>query len=240
MSGDSKELEVQEEVEETLVDLLTKQGEEGDEEETVVPEGELPEDFDGMKALLLQERGIKTKRNRSLKKSKDANHRIQGELEAALTRIEKLETSGAAQQPNLEAGNRDRYEKDLEKWRKSVEDEPGKAVDFANWQAQTLQTNMTKAMTDMKAEIVAQLAEIKGNSNPDHQTYKAEMELVASLPEYEGASKSEILRAAKLLKGTKVKSPRGTASGKTVAKATSKKSTVTAADKRKMGFDVED
>jgi hypothetical protein len=243
MSRDSKELEAEEqevvEEEGTLADILAEQGKDEGEEEVVVPEDELPEDAEGLKAQLLKEREIKSKRNKSLKKSKDANHRIQGELEAALSRIEKLETSGAAPQPNLEAENRER-EKALEQWRKSVEDDPGRAVDFANWQAQNLQTNMAQAIADMKAELVEQLAEIKGSSNPDRLKYQAEMELVRSLPEYEDASESEVLRAAKLLKGTKVRKPRGGVGGRKAKATTDKKPVITADELRAMGFEPKD
>ncbi|MHC4213989.1 MAG: hypothetical protein ACYSWP_11505 [Planctomycetota bacterium] len=199
---------LEEETETSVLDVLATQSEEVEDEVE-----EVEEESDDVEVL--KERV--SKRNKSLKKSKQAIHRLQEENEDFRKRFEELEAkiqqptqtdTGATKQEQSEA---------LEKWRTEISDNPEKAVDFSNWQMSQLQESVVNVVTSMKQSFDEQIAELKGATNPERIKYKEQMDkLRASNPDFAGLDDDTLLKVVQAT--SRVKVPRGNVSGGKVTK----------------------
>jgi len=230
MSGDSNAM--LEEVEEDIVSLFAVKGAEDDDDNGEIEhQGELPDTVEGLQALLLSEREVKSKRNRSLRKSKQANHRMQDELSALQRQVDSLGQPNQA--PTVEAQNQER-EKALEQWRDSVEEDPRKAVDFANWQSSQMQDNVVGYIAKLQETIDAKFAELTAATNPEAQKYESELNAVRTNPEFEGLSDEVLLKIIRAEK--RMREPRGSIGGLRVPTQAPKKFEMNNDIRMKMGF----
>jgi hypothetical protein len=192
-------------VEQDIIDILAAQGEvvdDNDEEYEVADE--LPEDADALKALLLRERDIKSKRNKSLKKSKEATHRMQEEIKALQRQAE--ESRSTTQAPDVEAQRLLRNEAD-EKLRDSVNDDPGSVVDLLNDRVGSLQDNVVNVVTSMQAEFDKQIAELKGEMSPQKIKYRDKINQLKANPKFASLSDDVLLTIVEGMSDVRV--PRG-------------------------------
>ena len=225
MAEESTALENEEEVD--VISLLATQSEE------VIDEDDDSEE-ESTDSGVLKER--LAKRNKSLKKSKQAVHRIQEENEALQTRLEKLEEKLASNPPSAtdtEAKNREQKEA-LEQWRTEIGDNPEKAVDFSNWQMTNLQDNIVNYIAEMKTAFESEIAELRGATNPDKLKYQEQIDRLKSNPELSGIDDKALMQFIKATSGVKV--PRGGVGGQ---RATVKPEEFKMDDeiRRKMGFE---
>lgn len=223
--------ELEEEV--NVMDLLAN-NESAEEDDYEDEDEEMAEevDSDELKARL-------NKRNRSLKKSKQAIHRMQDESSAQEKRIAELEAkiNSTSTSPDPEAARKARSE-ELEEWRNSVADDPSKAVDFSTWQAKQTQDSVVDYIVEMRKEYDAQIAELKGASNPDRQTYAKELKAMSENPKWSGLDDDTKIEVIKSMKGAVGKLPRGSVGGKR-ASVEPEEFKMTDEIRKRMGFEVE-
>lgn len=181
-----------------------------------------------------------SKRNKSLKKSKQAIHRMQEEQSALQKQFEELKASMNSNQQapvDVEAQKKARSE-ELEEWRNSVADDPGKAVDFASWQTKQTQEQVVDYIVEMRKEYDAQIAELKGATNPDRQRYAEELKAMSVNPKWNKLDTDTQIEVIKSMKGAVGKSPRGGIGGKR-ATVEPEEFKMTDEIKKRMGFEVE-
>jgi hypothetical protein len=197
-----------EEKELDVIDLLASQGQEDDHDEDIDYSEELPTDPEDLKALILKEREIKSKRNKSLKKSKQANHRMQEELEALQRTVEELKNSS---QPSTGANDKEREEA-LEAWRESAVDNPAAGIDYTNERIKQLEGNIVGALSSMQEQIEARLSKSISEVDPERIKYRAKVEQLRMNPEFADMDENALLKFAKAMETIRV--PRGGVGGK--------------------------
>jgi hypothetical protein len=200
-----------EELEQDILDVLADQGENDEDtgNEDYAASGELPDDPEQLKTLLLQEREIKSKRNKTLKKRDDAIHRMQSELDAQNTKIEQLLSNS---QDTQNSAKQQEYQETLKGWKDSVAENPEQAIDFMAAQNNDLRNTIAELMANMQSGFQEQIAELKGDMNPDKIKYREKIAKVRQIPGYENATDDEAIR---FLKATEriPKQPRGSVGG---------------------------
>lgn len=205
----SKDVKAEVEENEDIISLLASQGAEDDDEEVSEEIDTDTEDIEELKARI-------SKRNKSLKKSKQAVHRVQEEKDALLQRIEELERKmQAPASTDVEAQKREQEEA-LKKWRDSVEDDPSKAVDFANWQMTQMQENFSDVLVKMQQGFDAKLAEIKGEINPEKMKYRDQIGKLRQNPAFAELDDNALMAIIRSSEGIKI--PRGGVGGQPVKK----------------------
>jgi len=229
---ETKEVVSEEEVE--LASLIPVEVEDGqDEDEAVELTGE--ESLEEIKVLLDAERKKVGKRNKSLKKAKDAQHRTQQEKDSIATKIDALEAklNGVTQSKdsNVETA---KLEQEVQVWRDRVADKPEDAIDYANWIAEQNLNRTAAYIQGLEERLTASIEKIRGSTNPLTQKYEAQIATLRGMnPEFAAMTDEVLLPTAKLL-GTKVKAPRGTVGGGKVSVPPVKKSKVPVADLEKL------
>ena len=186
----------QEEVD-TLIDLLANEGEESSEEVAEI-------DVDTDDIEILKERIAK--RNKSLKKSKQANHRIQEERDAVQARLDEIERKITAQPPNVETENREQSEA-YEKLLDSVNDNPSLAVGLIK----ETQDKMIDYLAKQEASYEAKIAAIKNDLDPEKNKYRDDIARLRSNPELKDVDEDSLIKFIKASSGLK---PRGTIGGR--------------------------
>lgn len=234
---DNETLVDEEEV--NIIDLIADQGDltdnEDDKQEEELP---MPDDIEGLKALILKEREIKSKRNHSLKLSKDANARIVSEMAEMQKRMDDFDKRESP--PDNRAEEAERLAQVEQEWLDRVTDDPSKAVDYANYKTELLEDKLAKYVSALENKYESKLAEIKGAYDPDKLQYKAELLKLKSDPNFEGLDDDTLLRIVKSLSNAKVKSPRGTVGGgRGLQKLDPSKFEMDDDIRKKMGFKVE-
>ena len=232
MSGDSNALDKAEETEET--DVLSLLATESEEDENEEADDDIPETAEELKAALLREREIKSKRNKSLDKAKKAQHRTQEELDAAIRRLDALE-SRSASQPNAEAG---KLEQEAQAWRDRVEDDPKEAIGYMDWKMSQLENNIASYLTNQFSEQNNNISALKVATDPERAKYAKQIEALRRKDEFEGVDDDTLLKIARVLSSAKVNAPRGTAGGKrAVQQPVKKKPVMTNEMRAAMGFE---
>jgi len=242
MSGDSNasvEEGMEEEVEEVShIDLLGVQAEESDEDtDDEIELDEVPETIEELKAALLAERTIKSKRNKSLRKAKDAQHRTQKENEDLMKRFDDLEAKvNTVGQPDNGA---EKLEREAQEWTDRVTDDPAQAIEYANHKSAQLEDRLATFLTTKFEEFGSQFDKLSSATNPERQEYKAEIQKLKSNPDFADYDDATILKLAKTLKGTQVKRPRGTVAGQRPLQTldVGKDSTLSSEAASRMGFE---
>jgi gas vesicle protein len=211
MSGDSNTIE--EEVEtESLIDLLGGPAEEEDEEiDEEVELDDVPETIEELKAALLSERTIKSKRNKSLRKAKDAQHRTQKENEDLMKRLDAFDDKlNNVNQPNNGA---EKLEQEAQEWADRVTDDPAQAIEYANHKQAKFEDKLATFLGGMEQRFTDQIAKLNSDTNPERQEFKAEIQKLKSNPDFADYDDATILSLAKTLKKTTIKRPRGSIAG---------------------------
>jgi seryl-tRNA synthetase len=223
----------------TALSLLVNEGAADD--DTVEDEdesGELPTTIEGLTALVQEQKEKITKRNKSLKKSKQAQHRTQDENNTLQSQFEALETRLDAKvdgigKPNVEAES---LAKEEQEWQDRVEDDPTQAIGYMNWKNAQRDQNLASFLSQKLGQIEQNFNELKSSTDPEKLEYKSEIAQLKATPQFAHLDDATALTVAKALKATKVPG-RGGISGKRVtAQAKSTAFELTDEDKRKMGF----
>lgn len=200
------------EVEEVdVVALLAEQGLEDDNDEVDGLPDELPDDPDELKSLLNDYKERVGKRNKTIKKRTDANHRMQEELDAMRTQIEQLSNS-TANASTMEAQNQE-YKETHEKWRSGVEDGSLNPVDYADWQLKQTQDRMANFLADMQSNFDSRLEELAGNMNPERMKNREKINQLKANPKFASFSDDQILTVIQTAEAIK---PRGNIGGQRV------------------------
>lgn len=188
-----------------IVDLLATQSEEIDEHDDEI-------DLDTDDVEVLKERIAK--RNKALKKSKQAIHRLQESESTLLDRMEQLESKFNSSQSTQSTGDDDRKrEEALAAWRESVSDDPSKSIDFAMTQINDSQGKMVDYLATFQDEVMKQIAELKGDMNPEKQKYREKIATLKTNPELADQPDDVLLKMVKALEGAN-NHPRGPIGGK--------------------------
>lgn len=195
----SNEAEMQDEVD--VIELLAVKG-----EEEIDEVSEIDVDTDDIEVL--KERIAK--RNKALKKSKQANHRIQDEKSALEKRIDDLEKSLTSPAPNEEA-QRQEQQKVLAEWKESVADDPSKALDYFNYQMKSMQDNFAEILANQQSAFADQIGAIRGDIDPEKNKYRDKIEALKSNPELAEIPDEFLLKMAKQMEE---RVPRGAIGGK--------------------------
>jgi len=201
-----------EEAEQDLVDLLAKQGEEveGVEEVDGLPD-DLPEDPAELRQLITDYQSRVGKRNKTIKRRSEANHRMQDEIDELKQQLASFQNQSTSAS-DVETQNQER-EKVLESWRESANDDPGKAIDFAMSQIGDAQGKTVEYLAKMQQNFEDQIASLKGEMNPKRQKYREKIDQLKSNPRFSGFSDDQLETLAETLGGVK---PPSTIGGKPV------------------------
>jgi hypothetical protein len=223
--------------EETVTALSLLVNENAGDDDTIEDEdenGELPTTIEGLTALVQEQKEKITKRNKSLKKSKQAQHRTQDENNTLQNQFEALETKvNGLGQPKVEA---DDLAKEEQEWQDRVEDDPTQAIGYMNWKNAQRDQNLASFLSQKLGQIEQNFNELKSDTDPEKLEYKSEIALLKATPQFAHLDDATALTVAKALKATKVPG-RGGISGKRVtAQAKSAAFELTDEDKRRMGF----
>jgi len=202
----------------TALSLLVNEGAADD--DTIEDEdesGELPATIEGLTALVLEQKEKITKRNKSLKKSKQAQHRTQDENNTLQNQFEALETRLDAKvdgigKPNVEAES---LAKEEQEWQDRVEDDPTQAIGYMNWKNTQRDQNLASFLSQKLGQIEQNFNELKSGTDPEKLEYRSEIAQLRATPEFADLDDATALKVAKALKATKVPG-RGGISGKRV------------------------
>ena len=226
-----EEVVLDEEQEVALSELLVTGAEDEVDEEEVELTGE--ETADELREQLKEYKERVSKRNKSLKKAKEAQHRTQQEKDALAQRMDTLEGKLGGQQPDVVA---DSNVLNVQEIKDRVADAPEEIVDIMIQQMATLENKFAEVLQAKFGEFGSQLQSLTTNTNPDVQKYAKQIELLQSRPEFAGKDVEELLPTAKLI-AQSVKQPRGTVTGAKVTKSKQKGLVLTKEDETEMGFD---
>jgi hypothetical protein len=224
---------LEENTEETdVMSILAEQGSKVD-DEVVDDDTTMPETVEELQAALTKEREIKTKRNKSLKKSKQAQHRTQEENDKLLERLTKVEERQNNGQSTVEA---ERLEKLSQDWKEKVEDDPTAALEYVNAKQSELEGKLSNYLEGKFSAIAEMFDELKSSTNPERIEYSKEIEALRGREEFEDLDDSTLATVAKVLRSAKIKASRGTINGKRAGKPVPKKFAVSSDEINKMGF----
>jgi predicted nucleic acid-binding Zn-ribbon protein len=221
----------------TALSLLVNEGAtDNDTDDDEDESGELPTTIEGLTALVEEQKGKITKRNKSLKMAKQAQHRTQDENNTLQSQFEALETKvDGIGKPNVEAES---LAKEEQEWQDRVEDDPTQAIGYMNWKNAQRDQNLASFLSQKLGQIEQNFNELKSDTDPEKLEYKSEIAQLKATPQFAHLDDATALLVAKALKATKVPG-RGNISGKRVtAQAKSAAFELTDDDKRKMGFAV--
>lgn len=208
----SDEALIQEE-EKDIIDILSTQGQEVDEEEVEGLPTELPDDPDELKQLVADYQERVSKRNKTIKKRSDATHRMQEEIEALKSQVETYQSQST--QASTAEAQKQEQEKAYAEWRDSVSDDPSKAVDFATWQAGQMQDRMVDYIAKMQSSLEGQIAALKGEMNPEKQKYRDKIATLKQNPDFSDLDDDTAIKFIRATEQIKL-GPRGTIGGKPV------------------------
>jgi len=187
-----------EEVEKDIIDYLKVEDEDSAEEEIDTE----TDDLDELKDRI-------SKRNKTLKKSKQAQKRMQQEIDDLKGIVDKFRDDRESA-PNKEAQQQE-YKETLEKWRESVRDEPEKALDYAEARIGQMQDQMVDFLAKQQASLESRFGEIDGKLDPERAKYRDKINALRTNPDFEGMDDETLLKFAKAL-DTRI--PRGTIGGR--------------------------
>ena len=210
------------------IDVLSLMATQSDEEEDA-DDDEDTEDLDVLKDRV-------SKRNKSLKKSKQAIHRLQDENKALMDRLDKLE--GLVGQVNNGQSNTvdaAKLEQEAQAWMDRVADDPVNAIKYADWKQSQLEQGLSNYLTKFEEKIMQKLGALEGATNPERIKYENEIAILKQNPDFSGMSDEQLIPFAKMLKNTKVTRPRSSVSGKRASEP-EKKNTISDEIKSLMGF----
>lgn len=217
-----------------LVSLLADQGEADESDNEDDSNGEIPSDPEELKAYALELRDRVSKRNKSLKKAKDAVHRADKEKSEALALYEKLEAKFDSSKQSTQ-GAAD-LERQAQEWAEKVELDPTKAIDYADWKQQQLEEKVANYLGSELQTLRAEIASLKGATNPEMLEHKAEVDLLRSNPQFAELPDDALLSLAKGLKKARVRQPRGSVTGQRAAAEKGKPFKLTPEQREAMGF----
>lgn len=158
-----------------------------------------------------------SKRNKSLRKSKEAIHRIQDENQALVERLEKLEA-----RLSQESGERDtavdpaKLEQEAQEWADRVADDPVNAIKYADYKQEQLERGLNRWADSFEKKMLDMIGGLESKTNPERLKYESELAVLKQNPEFKGMTDEQLLPVARMLKNTKVKRPPGSVGGKRV------------------------
>ena len=183
-----------------IIDMLATQSESDNEEVDEI-------DLDTDDIEVLKERI--GKRNKALKKSKQANHRMQDELADLKGMVEQLRDNPPTAQ-NADAQRQEQKEV-LDQWRESVADKPENSIEYTNLAMGDLKTTVADLLSAQQEAFDAKIAEITGKIDPEVNKYRDKVNSLRQNPDFAGMDDKTLTVIAKNLSE---KVPRGSISGK--------------------------
>jgi small-conductance mechanosensitive channel len=230
---DNEALEEVEEVD--VISLMTEQvGDDDNEEVEDIADDTIPETVEELQEALKREREIKAKRNKSLKKSKQATHRIHEENEALRLRLDEIDRRIGQSQAAPEAEN---LEKEIQEWQDRVGDDPSQAVAYTDWKQSKFEEKVANYLGTQMTELREMISGLQSATNPEVIQYRDKMNALRNRDEFADLDDSVLLALAKGLSTTKIKKPRGgIGGGKVTAPPKPEKVTLSDEERQKMGF----
>ena len=211
-----------------VLSLMASQSDEDDENET-------DDDDDTEDTEVLKERVAK--RNKSLKKSKQAVHRLQDENKSLMDRLDKLEglvnSKNDGQSNTVDAA---KLEQQAQEWMDRVADNPAEAIKYADWKQAQLEQGLNNWATKFEERMMSKIGVLEGVTNPERIKYENEVAILKQNPDFEGYTDEQLIPFAKMLKNTKVRRPPGTVGGKRASEQKEKRFALTPEEKAQMGF----
>lgn len=231
------ELEATEEV--NVLSLLAIESEEVVDDDGVEDENqEVPTSVEELTALVEKQKATITKRNQSLKKAKNAQHRTEDEKSLLQKQFDAIDGRlGKIEQP-IGAENLEQIAK-AQEWENRVTDDPKEAIGYADQVVKDLETRMVAFVGKMQEDHATELALLKGE--PNRIKYKAEMDQLRANPQFAALDDETLLTVAKALKTSMVKKPggsRGTVGGGKAAPVITQETGLTDEVRAQMGFPI--
>lgn len=219
-----------------IISLLAKKNEEEGEEYDEIDEHEeddIPDDPEKLKELLRREREIKRKRNYSLKKAKQTNHRLLEESDAYRERLDKLE----AMMNGIQSGKgAEDLGDEIQQWQDRVADDPAQAIEYANWKQSMLEEKIANYLGVKFNEFEQKFGALKTATDPEYVKYRSQVEALRSNPKFASLDDDTALAIVKELSEAKIKKPRGDIGGNRIAKTTKSDFKLSDEERAKMGF----
>jgi len=217
-----------EEIEEKEVDvlsLLADEGEEDQDEHADDDEQIEGEDIEAYKLRL-------GKRNHSLKKSKQANKRIQEENDLLKKRLDEMESRISGTQPNVEA---EKLAKEEHEWMDRVVEDHTQALAYTDWKQGILEDKVANYLGSKLNEFEARISQLNSAVDPEKVKYKEQIELLRRKEGFSSLDDETLLKIAKGFDGAKV-APRGGIGGQRPRETSGKEFKLTAEEREAMGF----
>jgi hypothetical protein len=222
----------------TALDLLVNENEDerASEEEEDDSGAEMPTTVEGLQALIEKKNEIISKRNKSLKKAKSAQHRTADENATLQSQFEALEARiDGIGKPNVEA---EKYDQEDQEWQDRVAEDPTQAIGYMKWQQSNLENRLSSFLGQKFGEFSSQFADLKNSTNPEKLAYQNDIDQLRQNSKFSELDDDAALAVVKALKSSKVPG-RGNIGGGKVAKQPKKKGfELSDDDKRAMGFPV--
>ena len=222
MSDDNTFDEEMEQVD--VLSLMASESQEDDEDEV----DEDTEDVDVLKERV-------SKRNKSLKKSKQAIHRLQEENDALMERLDRLEGQINSNKGQDTAVDPAKLEQEAQEWMDRVADDPVNAIKYADWKQSQLEQGLSNWAQKFEDKMMQKLNALDSATNPERIKYESEIGILKQRPEFKDMADEQLIPFAKMLKETKVSRPRSPVGGQR-AEAPEKKFELTPEQKAAMGF----
>jgi len=224
-------LEETEEVD--IISLLTLEVEDDDDMEDEEVDTEVPDTIEGLREALEREREIKSKRNKALKKSKQATHRIQEENQALLNRLDQIDQRINSAQPNNDA---EADAKEIQEWQDRVADDSTQALAYTDWKQSKFEEKVALYLGTQMNELRGMIGGLQSATNPEVVKYRSQIDALRRKEEFAQLDDNILLTIAKGLSGAKVKTPRGTVGGQRPGATAPPAYRLSDEDRAKMGF----
>ena len=206
-------------IEETEVDVLTllaKQSEKVGTEDAEEDElgGEAPSTIEEYQALLAKKDEIIGKRNKSIKKAKDAQHRTQDERDKA---IAQLSSNADVNERTRSSSEAERHEQETQDWKDRYEEDPSSIFDYISHLQNERDTNLAGYLQDQFATLGGEITGLRTATNPTRIRLADKVNELRHIPKFANMSDDNLFAVAEVLGEAKVKTQgRGSITGKRV------------------------
>lgn len=194
---------VEEEVD--IISLITPDLEAAEEEELdEVVSDEVPDTVEELQALLKLEREKIGKRNKTIKKGKQAMHRMQDESKDLLQRLDRLDQKVGDLQPNPGTEKNDQEDQE---WRDRYDNDNSQALDYTDHKNSRLEGKVADYLVLLEQRFNEKIEAIQSASNPNLIKYQDKIDALRRNPKFADFDDDTMLTLAMELDGAKIKRP---------------------------------
>ena len=172
-----------------------------------------PATIEEYQALLARKDEIIGKRNKSIKKAKDAQHRTQDERDKALAQLSSNADVSERTRSDTEA---ERHEQETQDWKDRYEENPASIFDYISHLQNERDNNLAGYLQDQFSKLGGEITGLRTATNPTRIKLADRVNELRQIPKFANMNDDALFSIAEVLGDAKVKAPRGSVSGKRV------------------------